>query len=158
RDNARSCHQKASQWKAVVAIEVFRQQLRLTFEFRQRGFASEGDLFAARDSEADLRFLRQWIGSKQNAWAKRAAALIDLRLRKVERVFTLDIARAHVVSDGVANDFAAAAQHQSQLRLGDGPLCIAADANLAARADNAAPCGFEEELRALGRIDAVVEI
>ena len=65
---------------------------------------------------APLRSISRWmvvdllgrLRREQNARAERAASVVDLGLRQVERIFALDVARAHIVADGVADDLAAA--------------------------------------------------
>src|ERR1700678_4116532 len=92
----------------------------------------------------DFGLPRQRAFAHQDTRAKSAAAVVDLGLRQVERVLTFDIARAHIVANVIAGDAAAWADHQSQFRLGYGPGGISPDPDLAAGADGAAGCGFEE--------------
>ena len=47
---------------------------------------------------------------------------------------------------------------EREFGFGDGPLGVAADADVAVRAGDAVGDGFEEELGALGGVDAVVEV
>src|SRR5581483_7729702 len=74
------------------------------------------------------------------------------------RVLAFDVARAHVVGDGVAEDFSAWADEQGKLGFRHRPFGIASNRNLTARADHPVRSGFEEELRTFRPIDAVVEI
>src|SRR5262249_10142390 len=80
-----------------------------------------------------------------------------LGLRQVERVFTLDIARTHVVADGVADDFEFRRDYQSQLWFGDIPVAVGADADALAGAGNAVGRGLEEQLRSPRRVDEIIE-
>ncbi len=100
---------------------------------------------------------RQGIGSEQERGAEGAASVVDLGLGKVERVFSFDIAGAHVVADGVAGDDSGGADEQSELGFGHGPGGVGADANGPVGAYDAAAGGLEEDLGAFGVVDAVVE-
>ena len=90
---------------------------------------------------------------------ERARAGVDLRLRQVERVGALDVARGDVVADRDAGDVAALAEHEPDLRLGHGPGRVGADADRRARADRA-PAGrvLEEELGPVGVVDERVDV
>src|SRR5205807_917991 len=55
-------------------------------------------------------------------------------------------------------DVAGGGDQKRQLGLGDVPLAVAADADLAVGGDDAVAGGFEEQFRALGGVDPVVEV
>jgi len=84
--------------------------------------------------------------------------IVHLGLRKIERVFPLDVASAHVVADGVADELQARRQHQGKLRLGDAPLAVAADMDAVVGAGDAVRRRLEEYFRSRRRIDEVVEL
>ena len=117
------------------------------------------DAAACRDRSRERS---QWIWAagwrRRGCRAEGAASVVDLGLGQVERVLALDVAGAHVVADGVADDDAAGIDDESEFGLGHGPFCVLADADLVAGADGAAGGGLEEELWALGGVDAVVKI
>jgi hypothetical protein len=50
--------------------------------------------------------------SRDDTRPERTGTLVDLRLRKVERVLTFDGTTAHVVADDIADDVAAAVDDQ----------------------------------------------
>src|SRR6185503_15754575 len=64
------------------------------------------------------------VGSHDHG-PEREAAVVDLRLRQVERVLALDVPGGDVVGQGVAEDGAAAADHDRELGLGGGEGRIA---------------------------------
>src|SRR5204862_459885 len=80
------------------------------------------------------------------------------RLRQVERVLALDVPRAHVVADRVADDRAARGHDERELGLGHIPACVAADPHGLAAPTHTMRRRLEEELRALGVIHAIVEV
>src|SRR5215469_16752955 len=88
----------------------------------------------------------------------RAAPVVDLGLRKVEGVLALYRARAHVVAAAVGNHLATAVGEHGQLRLGHVPARVRPDSDLTAVRNDPPAYGFEEELRALGLIDALVDV
>src|ERR1035441_6494982 len=77
--------------------------------------------------------------------------------RQVERVLPFDIAGAHVVADGIAEDAAGGRDQQGQLGLRHIPGGIGADADGFAGTGDSMRRGLEEELGALGLVDAIVE-
>ncbi len=158
RDDAGSGHEECSVRESVFAEKVGGQIGRFALELRERGGAGKNHTAAAQDFDLDRSGGRQRIAADENARAQRATAVVDLGLRKIERIFALDIARAHIVADGVADDLAARVDEQRQLRLGNRPRSVGANAHVAAGAGDAARRGFEEKLRALGGVNAVVEI
>jgi hypothetical protein len=79
-------------------------------------------------------------------------------LREVERVGAFDVPGAHVVAHGVADDLAAWIDEKSEFGLRHRPGGVAADFYLAVRACDFVGYGFEEELRAFGGVDAIVEV
>ncbi len=94
----------------------------------------------------------------EQAGAEGAAAVVDLGLRKIEGIGALDVARAHVVADGVSDDLAAWIDDESEFGLGYGPGGVVADFDVAVGACDFVGYGFEEELGAFGGVDAVVEV
>ena len=87
-----------------------------------------------------------------------ARAAINLRLRQIERVLSLDVASGHVVADGVADDGPGRRNDESQFGLGDRPLAVGADPNRLAGIDEPLGRGLQEELGPLGGVDLVVEL
>ena len=112
----------------------------------------------AEDVELDLGGGRHGFVADEEAGAKSAATVVDLGLREVERVGAFDVAGAHVVADGVADDLAARVDDEREFRFGDGPGGIAANFDLTVGACDFVTYGFEEELGAFGSVDAVVEV
>ena len=133
------------------------QLLRRALHFRQRGGAAEDGCAAAHDLQVDAG---RWIGGSgadQDRRAERAAPVVDLGLRQVERIFAFDVAGAHVVADRVAKDAPAAVDRQGQFRLRRVPGGVRADAHRAAGGGGGARAPLVEQLRPLGGVDAVVE-
>src|SRR5580658_1277436 len=108
--------------------------------------------------ECDLSRMRQRAFTDEDAGTKRATAVVDLGLGKVERILAFDIARAHVIADGVADDAAIGADDKSELRLGNGPVGIGADANFAPGSCGATGAAFEKQLGPFSRVDAIIEV
>src|SRR5579863_2966409 len=102
--------------------------------------------------------MRERAFTHKDARSERATAVIHLCLGQIERILALDIARAHVIADGVAVDAALWADDESELRFRHGPMGVAPDPNFAPRTDCTAGRRFEEEFRAFGGIDAIVEV
>ena len=97
---------------------------------RERGRSLERDRPAATDDELDLHAGKLGHrGHRRHHRPDRARTLVDLRLRQVERVLALDVARTHVVADGVADDLPRRRDDQRQFRLGHAPLGVGADAH-----------------------------
>src|ERR1700679_1533381 len=108
--------------------------------------------------KADLGAGRRRRVANKNAGAKRTASIVDLGLRKIERVCAFDVARTHVVADGVADDLTARIDDERKLGLGYGPRGIAANFYRTIRARDFGSESFEEQLRPLGRVDAIIKI
>src|SRR5262249_26171583 len=112
----------------------------------------------AEDAHPDLELRRCALGGKDRG-PERAGAGEKLGLREVERVFALDGARRDVVADRVPVDFAVVAKHERDLRLGNVPARVAADADRPARADRAPTQGvLEEQLGSLRVVDEAVDV
>src|SRR5262249_57771214 len=77
---------------------------------------------------------------------------------QVQRVLALDVARRDVVADGVAGDLTMRGDQHGDLRLGNVPGRVAADADGSVVAAHARGRALEEQLGTLGGIDLVVEI
>src|SRR5690606_30379484 len=117
------------------------------------------DLSVTRDLERDA-CCRPLIGHRgeRNGRAERARTRVDLGLGQIERVLALDIATAHVVADGDADNLHGWIHDQRQFRLGHIPVRIAADAYLAVGADYPGSARLEKDLRARGGVDARIDI
>src|ERR1039457_1087033 len=102
--------------------------------------------------------MRQRARANKDARPQRATAVVNLGLWQVEWVLAFNIAGAHVIANGVANDPACGAHHQSQLRLRHRPMSIGANLYLAASARRSARRGLEKQFRSFCRIDAIVKI
>ena len=108
--------------------------------------------------DCDLRRVRQWARGHKNSRPQRAAAVVDLGLRQIQRILAFDIARAHIVANRVADDAPRRTDHQRQFRLRHGPVRIPANFNLAATAHRPACRRLEKKLRPLRRINAIVKV
>ena len=102
RDDAGAGQEEAAAGKAVVAEEIF-DEWADRVSFRRSGGRRKTYLARLRIS-ADLCGGGHGFAADEDAGAEGAAAVVDLGLREVERVFAFDVARAHVVADGVADD------------------------------------------------------
>ena len=141
----------------LAAEEVADEFLEPALDLGDVDLAVEHGRAAARDGDLDGPGAGGGFGhAGGDPRADGAGAVVDLGLREVEEVFALDVARAHVVADGEAGEFAAGIEHEGQLGLGHVPLCVGADANLVAGADGLFGHGFEEEFRPGRVIHAVV--
>src|ERR1700733_15030065 len=83
-------HQIRADRKTVIAKEEIGELTRFAFEFGQSSLAAEDHCPVARDREDNSRWLWQRLLCDQDRWAERAGAVIDLSLRQIERVFTLN--------------------------------------------------------------------
>ena len=121
---------------------------------------SKTALPAALDLQADgdLRPGGHGVGQGDDR-AEGAGAVVDLGLRQIERVLAFDVARAHVVADGVADELAAAARspgpaparaRSSGYRGGCARGCAGAGDAVGGR--------LEEQLGRAGRVDQVVKL
>ena len=92
---------------------IFDQRLWVAFQLRQRDRARELDpAHDARISIDNLGRMRQRTCAHQNSRSERATAVVHLGLRQIERILALDVARTHVVADGVAGDVSSGADQQ----------------------------------------------
>ena len=82
--------------------------------------------------------------------------MVSFGLRQIQEIFAFDVARTHVVADGVADDFSARIHHQRQFRLRHVPFGVAPDADGFAGADDFLRQRFEENFRPFRRINLVV--
>src|SRR6185437_12518239 len=156
-DDAGASHEIRAVRKAAIAEEPTRKFLRVTLQLGKRRVSFECGPAAAHDLNLDRGNLWQRFVAEQDTGAKPATPVVDLGLRKVEWILALDVARAHVIADGVADDLAARIEQQRQFGLGDRPSCVGADANIRAGTDHTTCCRLEEELRTNGGVDAIVE-
>src|SRR5262249_18841337 len=78
-------------------------------------------------------------------------------LRQIERVFAFDVAGAHVIADGVADQFEPGREHECKLRFGNAPAAVAADVYWLPGPDDPAWRRLEEEFGTRRRIHQVVE-
>src|SRR5262249_6840474 len=101
---------------------------------------------------------RRHAAGERDDWAEGAAVVVDLRLRQVERVFALDVAGAHVVADGVADDLEPRRQYQRDLRLRHRPAAVVTNPHALAGADYAIGGRLEEEFRPFRRVHQVVKL
>ena len=158
RNDAGAGHEEGAVGKAVVAEQILDKSRWCALQLGERSVGGKCSRAAAHNLKTNRRRGRQRLRRDEHAGPERATAVVDLGLRQIERILSLDIARAHVVADGVADDLAAIVDEQRQLRLGHVPLGVAANAHVASRSGDAAGRGLEEKLRPLGGIDAIVEV
>src|SRR5690606_39099085 len=83
---------------------------------------------------------------------------VDLGLRQVERVLTLDGTTAHVVARNIPEDLAVPVDDETDLGLGHVPPGIRADADRLAVSDDPLGGRLEEDLRAVGVVDELVHV
>ena len=117
----------------------------------------EDGLAVAPDLHADVPFARlRLCGADAHPRADGAGAVVHLGLRQVEQVFTLDVARAHVVANGTAGDVTTRIHHQHQFRLRHAPLGIGADADRLAAGHDFLGERLEEQLRPRRVVNSVI--
>ena len=112
----------------------------------------------AQDVELDHRGGSHGLTADEDARPKGAAAVVDLSLRKIERIGAFDIAGAHIVADGVADDLRARIDDESEFGFGHGPRCVAANLYATVGSCDLVGDGFEEELGALGGVNPIIEV
>src|SRR6185437_13171798 len=98
------------------------------------------------------------FGGDQNARSERAAAVVNFSLGKIKRVFAFNVARTHIVANGVAENFPAGTDQQCEFWFRHRPLGVLANGDFVVMADDAAGCRFEKNFRTLRSVHAVVEI
>src|SRR5207244_2781908 len=98
RDDARARREETARREAVVPEEEFDERLGRPLELFEGGRSGERGLPAPEDLKADRGRARRHLVGDQEARAERAAPVVDLGLRQVERILALDVARAHVVA------------------------------------------------------------
>src|SRR5690606_17534582 len=134
---ARARHQERALGKAQLATQIARQVAERALHLRAPRLPLEHGFAAALDAQADRDVPERIFGADEDRRADRAAAIIDLRLRQVERVFALDVARRHVVARAVTDDLHVPVQHQRELRLWHVPAAVFANADAHARPHHA---------------------
>ena len=144
--------------KSSSMVQVVGQLVERALDLRRARLARERRAAAARDLEGDRQILQPVGVADVDAGTDRARAVVDLRLRQVERVVALDVARRDVVADGVADDLAGAVDHQRQLRLGHVPGAVVAHADRHVVAGDAPAVRLEEQLGPLRLVDARVDV
>jgi hypothetical protein len=93
----------------------------------------------------------------KNTRTKRTTAVVNLGLWQIKRVFRFNIARAHIVADGVAHDCPVRIDQQRQLWLRHRPLRVRPNAKTAFPGlDHAATRRLEKSSGSSGVIDALV--
>src|SRR6185437_4187923 len=102
-DDARPSHQEDSVGETAIAKQELRQLRQLALQLNQRRATRVCHLAIARDFQLDSR-LGGWRRRKQNAGTDGAAAVINFRLRQIERILSFNIARAHVIANRVTGD------------------------------------------------------
>jgi hypothetical protein len=158
RDDSCARKEKAAVGEALITEEVFDECRRIAFQFGQRGGARELCVISAKDVEFDPRGCGHGFVADEDAGAEGAASVVDFGLRKIERVGAFDVAGAHVVADGVADDLAARVDEKGEFGFRHRPRGVTTDFDEAVRACDFVGDSFEEELGAFGGVDAVVEI
>ena len=93
---------------------------------------------------------------ESDPWAQPTALVVDLGLRKIERIVPFDVAAAHVVSDGVTDDLPPTGNHESKLRFGDVPCRVLSNSEQAEMSAAAVRGSFEKNLRSWSGINAIV--
>lgn len=157
--DTRAGQQDCSVRKGLATVKVADQFFKGTFDLIYSGLSLEDDPTSTIDLQRNGPGPRHRLcGADHNARPDRAGVVIDFGLRQVKQIFPLDITRAHVVADSVANDGALGIDDQGQFRFGDIPLCVRPDADRFARTDNLFRERFEEDLRPRGAVDSVVGV
>src|SRR5713226_1418823 len=123
---------------------------------RSGAFKHRGSIALDFQIDCDMIQRRHVVG-ESNDGAQGATIVVHLGLRQVKRVFALNIASAHVIADGVADDLQLRGDDQCQFRFRHTPLAVTADMDSAARTDDAMRIGFEEQLRPRRGIDQIVK-
>src|SRR5260370_40514819 len=96
----------------ILAEKVHHQFLQAALEFTGVCLTLPADLPISLDSHTHGQLI--WIGHLPgggNPWSKRAAASIHFFLREVERILTLNAARADIVADCIADNFSICVYH-----------------------------------------------
>jgi len=88
---------------------------------------------------------------------QRAAAVVDLGLREVERVLPFDVPRRHVIPGRVAHDVQPRRDDERQLGLRNVPRRVVPNAHGLSRAYHTMRGGFHEQLRPCRVIDTAVD-
>src|ERR1051325_9005055 len=98
RDNARPRQKEAALRERVVAEEKLDERLGRALELRERRLTREDRFAGALDAQLDFGRGGEHRFGDEDRGAERAAPIIDLSLRQVERVRALDVTRTHVVA------------------------------------------------------------
>ena len=123
----------------------------------------ENDVFRQMPSRPPSQYERRSayppaaLRADEHRGPERARAVVDLRLGKGERVLALDVARAHVIADRVADDRAACVDAERNFGFGHAPPCVAANAHRLVGRAHAPRRALEKKLRPLGLVHAIVE-
>ena len=98
------------------------------------------------------------FGSGYDHRPDRARPSKALGLRKIERVLAFDVTAAQIITECVAEDDPGRPENERTFRLGNLPRRVAPQAHAPVGADDPRPGGFEEQFRARGRVDPLVDI
>ena len=108
--------------KRVVAVEPVGERGQRALDLADGGFAGEDrGAGAAYLNCNDSGAVRQ-RGGDDEARAEGGALVVNFRLRQIEGIFALDVARAHVIAERVAEDFSGGIDRKREFGLGHVPL------------------------------------
>ena len=149
----------APSWKCQAASQVLDQLARLPAQLARMRLPRKGYRPLALNLQVDAGRRPRLIDKPQDdAGTQGTRARVNLGLRQIERVLAFDVAAAHVVAGGYADDFEGGVDDQRQLRLRHIPGGVAANAHRRVRRDNPGTARFEEELGPRRRVDAGIDV
>src|SRR4051812_37276700 len=97
------------------AEEVLDQLTERALDLIHRSLAAENLASTALNPERNRPTPRFLLGCAQHdTRPERARSIVNLRLRQIEQVFTLNITRTHIVTYGEPSQFAPRIDHQRQ--------------------------------------------
>src|SRR5438094_5677509 len=157
RHDSRSGQEHRAVREDLAAEEKAGQLIKRPLDLTYGGLAFERRLTLAADVQLDCPVARlAFAGADDDPGPHRAGAVIDLGLWQIEQIFPFNVARTHVVADGVTDHPPARIDDQRQLRFRHVPARVFANAHSLARGDDFFWQRLEKEFRTGGIVNLVV--
>src|SRR5882724_1054337 len=143
--------------KTLAAKKKFGQLIEAPLELPRGSVARENALSAAANLDLDFPRARRGFGSAEMyPRPQRTGTVVDFCLGQIQKIFTFNIARTHVVADGVPDNLAARIDDQRQFRLRHIPTRIAPDTDRFTGRNNFLGDGLEEKFRSFRGVNPVI--
>src|SRR5918995_241235 len=157
-NDPRPRHQEGTSRKGELLPQILRELLRGTLHLRGIHLFLEDALATTPYLQVDGEISHGIRATENDARTQRARPVVDLGLRKIQGVLSLDVARGDVVTGGVTDHLHPAVDDHDELGLGYVPVAVFAHAHPALVSHDPPAGSLEEQLRPLGDVDPLVSV